>query len=163
MDLTKAGRAKVRAKAPKSQRAPRAEAKSNLTRETAKTVAERLVVCREAKGIIQAEAARILKIKQQSLGGLERGGSKKPASDTLLDMRDRLGYSPDYVIRGKGMPLLPNFEALAQEQALILIFRELRPDVQKEAVRSVQALRRAQGGPSKQDPFQRDAPDDEDD
>lgn len=78
-------------------------------------------------------------------------------------MRDRLGYSPDYVIRGKGMPLIPNFEEAAKEMTLVAIFRELRPEIRDEAIRSVQALRRAQGGgPSPQDPFQRDAPRDDD-
>lgn len=122
-----------------------------------------MVICREATKLNQAEAATKIGIKAQSLSQLESGRSKKPAADTLLDMRDRVGYDPDYVIRGKGMPLLPNFEQLAQEQALILIFRELRPDVQREAVRSVQALRRAQGGPSTNDPFLKDPPAEGDD
>lgn len=117
------------------------------------------MICRKAKKMSQAEAARAIKISQQSLGELERGESKQPASSTLLDMRDRLGYDPDYVIRGRGMPLLPNFEEAAKEMALIAIFRELRPEIKDEALRSVQALRRAQGGgPSAQDPFQKNPP-----
>jgi transcriptional regulator with XRE-family HTH domain len=122
------------------------------------TVGERLLICRNATGLSKAEVARKLGIAQSSVGELETGRSKKPAADTLLDMRDRLGYNPDYVIRGKGMPLLPNFEELAKEQALILIFRELRPELRDEAVRAVQGLRRAQGGASSNDPFPRDPP-----
>jgi transcriptional regulator with XRE-family HTH domain len=128
------------------------------------TVGGRLEICRNAKKLSQAAAARSIKISPQSLGELEHGESKQPAADTLLDMRDKLGYDPDYVIRGKGMPLLPNFEELAKEMALISIFRELRPDLRDEAVRAIQGLRRAQGtGPSKSDPFGRDAPGGDDD
>jgi len=128
------------------------------------TVGERLIACREATGKKKVEVARIIKITPQSLGNLESGASKQPASDTLLDMRDKLGYSPDYIIRGKGMPLLPKFEELAQEQSLILIFRELRPELKKAAIRTLQDFRRAQNtGPSVVDPFQEDPPDGDDD
>jgi len=111
----------------------------------ATTVGGRLVICREQKGITKAAAARIIKISQQAMGELERGESKQPAAGTLLDMRDKLGYDPDYIIRGRGVPLIPNFEEAAKEQMLLTIFRELRPDIRDEAIKSVQALRRAQG------------------
>lgn len=126
------------------------------------TLGERLVVCREARTLSQSEAARAIGITQQSLGNLEIGKSKQPAADTLLDMRDKLGYNPDYVIRGHGMPLLPDFESLALEQSILLIFRSLRPDLRPEALRSMRALRRAQGGPTEDDPFLHDPPGDDD-
>lgn len=158
VERTKIGKAKPRAKAGNPVAAPATE--PTRQKPSAKTtVGERLIICREAAKLGQAEAARKIKITQQSLGGLESGSSRQPASDTLLDMRDKLGYDPDYVIRGRGMPLLPNFEELAQEQALILIYRELREDVRPEALRSIRALRRAQGGgASSNDPFRRDPP-----
>lgn len=128
------------------------------------TVGDRLKLCREALKLNKADAARAIKIKAQSWGNIESGETKQPAADILLDMRDVLGISPDYLIRGVGMPLLPKFEELAQEQSLILIFRELRPNVKREAVRALQGLRRTQGGgPSEIDPFQEDAPSGDDD
>lgn len=125
------------------------------------TVNGRLRIAREALDISQAEAARRLGIAPQSLGDLENGDSAQPAADTLLNMRDRLGYNIDYIIRGKGMPLLSHFEDMAREAALIAIFRELKPELRDEAVRAVQGLRRAQGGSSATDPYPRDPPSDE--
>lgn len=140
----------------------RAKADSRATqqepRPDATTIAGRLVICRIERKLSQAEAARLIKKKQPSLGNLETGKSKEPKASTLLDMRDKLGYDPDYVIRGRGMPLLPNYEEVVKEQTLIAIFRELRPEIRDEALKSVQALRRAQGGSSPSDPFLRDPP-----
>lgn len=123
------------------------------------TIGARLVICRNAKKMTKAAVARTLGIKPQSYGDLETGDSNQPAADTLLDMRDKLGYDIDFVMKGRGMPLLPNFEEMARETALISIFRELHPDIKDEAVRMVQTLRRAQrSGPSPNDPFLRDPP-----
>lgn len=115
----------------------------------AATISGRLVICREARNLTQAEAARLLGIKQQSLNGLERGRSKQPAADTLLDMRDRLGYDPDYVMRGKGMPLLPNFKDLAQESQLLSVFRDLDSSTRATVIRIVRDIRCAHRGSSK--------------
>jgi transcriptional regulator with XRE-family HTH domain len=124
-----------------------------------RTVAGRITACRMKKGIDKATAAKEVKITPQSWGDLESGRTKLPRADTLLNMRDKLGFDPDYVIRGRGMPLLPRFEELASEMALIAIFRELRPEVRKNLLTIAQGLRRAQGkGPSPNDPFEHDAP-----
>lgn len=133
-----------------TSRAPTAPATPKADPET---VAGRLVLCRLATGFSQGEAAQKLGIKAQSLGDLENGDSKKPSALTLLKMRDKLGYDIDYVMRGKGMPLMPNFEELANEQALLSIFRELRPENKKTVLDMAQGVRRAQGGSSPSDPY----------
>lgn len=128
-----------------------------------RTVGGRLLICRQARGIKQAAAAKLIKITPQSLGQLEKGDSTQPAAGTLLQMRDKLGYNPDYIIRGQGMPLLPNFEDLAQEMALLALFRELRPEIRNEMMRMALGLRRAQGGASASDPYRVDPPGGDDD
>lgn len=123
------------------------------------TIGGRLVICRTARKLTQKDAAKRIGITAQSLGGLERGGSKQPAASTLLEMRDRLGYDPDYVMRGRGMPLMPNFEDMARESMLISIFRELKPRSKDGLLSMAQTLRRAEGnGPSGVDPFETDPP-----
>lgn len=123
------------------------------------TIGGRIAICRRAKGMKPAACARAVSIRQASWSDLESGKSKQPAADTLLEMRDRLGFDPDYIIKGKGMPLLPNFEELAREQALLSIFRELKPENKQTALNLVQGIRRAQGGTSASDPFPFDPPD----
>lgn len=153
-------RSTARRATPSAPTRPRAPA----DRPDPSTIGGRLVICREAAGKTQAEAARAIKIKQPSLADLESGKSKEPKGSTLLNMRDKLGYDPDYVMRGRGMPLLPTeVEAIVKETTLIGIFRELRPEVRDNLVSIAQGLRRAQGtGPSASDPFEKDVPDDDD-
>lgn len=162
-----AGRRKAAAGATRPVPAPAARTTPVFRRERVvpdqpapATLGGRLTVCREAKQLSQADCARAVKITPQSWGQLESGQSKQPAADTLLDMRDKLGFDPDYIVRGRGMPLLPNFEDLAREQALLSIFRELKPENKRTALNLVQGIRRAQGGgPSASDPFEIDPPD----
>lgn len=142
-------RPKGRVAAAGAQEAPKPDAS---------TIAGRLVICRMARKLKKAHAARKIGITPQSLGGLESGKSKQPAADTLLDMRDKVGYDPDYVIRGRGMPLLPNFEEQAQELALIALYRELHPTLKATALRIITDLRRTTGRGSANDPYGLDPP-----
>lgn len=152
-----AGRA-APAPAPRAVRAV-VEAPVPAPAPDAASLGGRLVICRLARNLKQRACAKAVGITPQSWGDLEAGRSKMPASDTLLEMRDRLGFDPDYVVRGRGMPLLPNFEDLAREQALVSIFRELKAQNKETALQLVQGLRRAQGdGPSTSDPFQFEPP-----
>lgn len=134
---TKIGRRKrVATAAPKAQAEPEPDKR---------TIGGRLVICRKAAKWNQRQAAKKIGITPQSLGDLEAGKSKMPSAAHLLDMRDKAGWDPDYVIKGKGMPLLPNFEELVNEMTLISIFRELRPKTRESLLGIAQSLRRAQG------------------
>lgn len=146
---------RVGAVAAPQKRRPRAE----MPPVEPSTIGGRLRICRDAAGLTQRAAAGKLGIKPQSLGGLEHGGSKAPSAETLWRMRDKLHYDPEYVMRGKNVPLMPNFEELAKEMALISIFRDLQPQSKKSLIGIAQGLRRAEGkGPSKDDPFNHDPP-----
>jgi transcriptional regulator with XRE-family HTH domain len=109
------------------------------------TLAGRLLICRELSGINKSEAARILGIAASSYGDLELGKSKRPSAQTLLGMRDRLGWSPDYVMKGKGAPLLPGREDFAREQTLLHLFRALPDYLKDEVVRYIRVIRNARG------------------
>jgi transcriptional regulator with XRE-family HTH domain len=123
------------------------------------TVGDRVRACREAKRLKKADVARALKVSQAAVGDWESGKTNSPTGENLLNMRDALGYNIEYIVRGKGMPLLPNFEEMARETALISIFRDLAPGPKQSLLDIAQQLRRAHGGgPTDNDPFLRDAP-----
>lgn len=123
------------------------------------TVGDRVRLCREAKGITKAQVARALKVSAPTAGDWENGNTKQPTGANLLNMRDALGYNMDFIVRGKGMPLLPNFEEMARENTLIAIFRDLQDGPKKSLLEIAQQLRRAHGGgPTDHDPFPKAPP-----
>lgn len=124
----------------------------------------RCQIAREAKGITKTEVARKLGVSKATVGDWENGDTRSPTAENLLNMRDKLGYNIDFIVRGTGMPLMPNFEQQAKEAALMSIFRDLKPEHRESVLTIAQNLRRAQGGgPNPNDPFLRDAPKDGDD
>lgn len=124
-----------------------------------KTIHGRLRICREAKGVTKAAVAKAAGVKASSVGDWENGDTRSPKPETLWNLRDRLGYDLEYVVRGKGMPLLPNYEEQIREIMLIGIFRELNTEMKDSLVGLAQNLRRAQGsGPSDVDPYRKDVP-----
>jgi transcriptional regulator with XRE-family HTH domain len=132
---------------------------SQVVKPDIKSIAGRLQACRQAKGITKAELARRLKVSAATVGDWENGDTKAPTGENLLNMRDAVGYDIDYIVRGKGMPMLPNFEEMARESMLISIFRDLGPGPKQNLLDIAQSLRRAHGGgPSPDDPFLWDAP-----
>jgi transcriptional regulator with XRE-family HTH domain len=123
------------------------------------TVGDRVRLCREAKGLKKAQVARALRVSAAAAGDWENGNTKQPTGANLLNMRDALGYNIDFIVRGKGMPLLPNFEDMARESALISIFRDLQDGPKKSLLEIAQQLRRAHGGgPTNHDPFPKAPP-----
>lgn len=116
------------------------------------TIADRIVAAREAKGMNQAEFAKLLGIKQPTLWQLENGVSKRPRSDTLMAMREA-GISPEYIMKNKGPMLLSEFERSAREEALVGSFRRVTPAQQQLVEDMLQQFRRDSGTPGADDPF----------
>jgi transcriptional regulator with XRE-family HTH domain len=121
------------------------------------TIGDRIKAAREAKGWNQAEFARQLGVKPPSITQLENGKTRRPASETLLRMRDA-GINPDYIMKNKGPVLLAEAERSMREQTLVSMFRGMSEEGRAQIEGLAKVLRRATGKPGSDDPFMTDPP-----
>lgn len=83
----------------------------------------------------QGELARVVNISQPSLSELEKGHSKQPSAQVLLDLADALGLRPRYLLLGvepaEGMDFS---EISGLEAQLVMIYRQLPNDALRQAM-----------------------------
>ena len=110
-----------------------------MTTSNLKTIGQRIVWLRKERGMSQAELARLIGIKPQSLGGIELGKSKTPASITLLRLAAALDANPEWIMTGRGNCNLSDVPQ-ATEADFIKVFRKLSPEHQAALLAAAKSL-----------------------
>ena len=108
---------------------------------TQKTVGQRIKWLREGRGMKQAELARLIGIKPQSLGGIELGKSKAPSASTLLRLAAVLDANPDWIITGKGSHELSATPGGTSAE-LAAIYETLAPELQAALLAAAKSLKK---------------------
>lgn len=88
----------------------------------------------------QAELARLIGIKPQSLGGIELGKSKSPSATTLLRLAAALDANPEWIITGRGSHELSTIPG-ATTSEFIAVFESLSPEHQDALLAAAKSLR----------------------
>jgi transcriptional regulator with XRE-family HTH domain len=81
----------------------------------------------------RAKFAREIKIAPASLTQLESGSSARPASETLLKLRDR-GINPDYIMRGKGSKFTEKIERNINKLTILEMMDRMDDDEQQTVI-----------------------------
>ena len=99
----------------------------------------------------RAKFAREIKIAPASLTQLESGSSARPASETLLKLRDR-GINPDYIMRGKGSKFTEKIERNINKLAILEMMDRMDDDEQQTVIDVAEKMiRHKQNGDKKED------------
>jgi transcriptional regulator with XRE-family HTH domain len=88
----------------------------------------------ERRKIKQGVLANKIGIAQASLSELEKGHSKQPSAEVLLNLADALGLRPRYLLTGTGPAEgLSMTELSGTEAQLVMVFRQFPTDHLREA------------------------------
>lgn len=104
------------------------------------TIGERIKWLRGERGMSQAELARLIGIKPQSLGGIELGKSKSPSAQTLLRLAAALDANPEWIIHGRGTHDMASIPA-ATEAEFVKAYRALSPEHQAAILAAAKSLK----------------------
>lgn len=104
------------------------------------TIGARITWLREKKNMKKSELARAIGIRAQSMGDIESGKTKAPASSTLLRIAAILDANPDWIINYRGHPTNKSEDGnLAAEMAKVM--SELSHDQQATLLAVAKSLR----------------------
>lgn len=68
------------------------------------TIGERVKKARTDANLTQLELAKLVGISKAAISQIENGSTKSPAAPTLLSICTATGFSPHWIIKGKGDP-----------------------------------------------------------
>jgi transcriptional regulator with XRE-family HTH domain len=89
----------------------------------------------ERRKLKQGVLAKKIGIAQASLSELEKGHSKQPSAEVLLNLSESLGLRPRYLLTGQGPAEgLHVSELSGTEAQLVMVFRQLPTDHLREAL-----------------------------
>jgi transcriptional regulator with XRE-family HTH domain len=117
-------------------------------------VGQRIKALRLAMGLEQGQLAKQARIKQSTLSDLERGDSKNPRGDTLVQIASVLKVDHDWLMTGEGMPqrkMQPDIE----QSELLTIFISLNSGNKGALLAAARALLDSQPDPTSASPFKR--------
>jgi transcriptional regulator with XRE-family HTH domain len=118
-------------------------------------VGQRIRALRLAMGMEQGQLARLAKIKQSTLSDLERGDSKNPRGDTLVQIAAALHVDHDWLMTGEGLPqrkLQPDID----QSELLAIYTALTSGNRGALMATARALLDSQPTPHPASPYRRE-------
>lgn len=102
---------------------------------SAKGVGNRIRIRREARGLSQPKLAKLLGIPQQTIGGWEKGTSKRPRY--LIEAAKALWTTPEWILREEG----PEEVIPADKAQLEAMVDSLDPNLIPAAIEALMKLK----------------------